>query len=127
MPVSTKFLVAFDRDTEGGLLNEKIGSQQRPQEFIRWMVLRMLYACRPGAACETIILRVLQTLEFDCEPDDVRQAVDYMQSVGLAEAGQHRRTGPCARLTALGIAVVEYNAQSPSGIGRPQRWRGSGR
>jgi hypothetical protein len=112
---------------KGVVLNVKIEMQQPVGEFIRWMILRMLYACRPGRVSETIILRVLQNLEFDCELDDVRQVIDYMQSVGLAEAGQNRLTGWRARLTGLGVAVVEYNAEAPSGIGRPRRWRGPNR
>jgi hypothetical protein len=87
----------------------------------------MLFACRPGAASETIILQVLHNLHFNRELDDVRQAFDYMRSVGLAEVNQDGRKGWRARLTALGLAVVEYNAQAPSGIGRPRRWRSSNR
>jgi len=108
-------------------LNDNIGLQKPAREFIRWLVLRMLYACRPGAANETIILRVLQNLDFDCELDDVRQDIDYMQSVGLAETGQDGLTGWRARLTAVGVAVVEYGVRAPSGIGRPRRWRRSKR
>jgi hypothetical protein len=104
-------------------LNDNIELQQPAREFTRWMILRMLYASRPGAASETIILRVLQNLDFDCELNDVRQAIDYMQSAGLAKAGQNGRTGWRASLTALGMAVVEYGARAPSGIGRPRRWR----
>jgi hypothetical protein len=83
----------------------------------------MLYAGRPGGISEIIILRVLQNLDFDCELDHVRRDMDYLQSIGLAEAGWDDMTGCWARLTALGSAVVEYNKCAPSGIGRPRRWR----
>ena len=108
-------------------MNDKIELQKRAREFVRWMMLRMLYAGRPGGVSELIILRVLQNLDFDCELDDVRQDMDYMHSVGLAEAGQDHLTGCWARLTALGVAVVEYSARTPSGIGRPSRWPSSKR
>ena len=108
-------------------MDDNIELQQRAREFTRWMILRMLYACRPGAASETIIMRVLQNLDFDCDLDDVREAIEYMQSAGLAETGHHSRTAWRARLTALGVAVVEYNARAPSGIGRPRRWRSAKR
>ena len=111
------------RYRKGGALNDKIELQQTAREFTRWMILRMLYACRPGVASETIIMRVLRNLDFDCELDDVREAIQYMRSAGLAETGQHSRNEWRARLTALGVAVVEYNARAPSGIGRPRRWR----
>jgi len=108
-------------------LNDTFGLEQRTREFTRWMVLRMLYACRPGAANERIILRVLNSLDFNCELDDVREAIDYMQLIGLAEARQNRIRGGSARLTRLGVAVVEYSTRAPTGIGRPRRWRNSKR
>jgi len=104
----------------GAILNDKIELQKRARELVRWMILRMLYAGRPGRVSELIILRVLKSLDFDCKLDDVRQDMDYMRSVGLAEAGQDNLRGWWARLTALGIAVVEYGARTPSGIGHPE-------
>jgi hypothetical protein len=108
-------------------LNDTLGLEPRTREFTRWMVLRMLYACRPGAANERIILRVLNSLDFNCQLDDVRAAIDYMQLIGLTEARQNRTKGASARLTSLGVAVVEYSAHAPAGIGRPRRWRNSKR
>lgn len=90
------------------------------------MILRMLYACRPGAATDIVIARVLQNLEFAWSLDDVHEAIDYMQLTGLADI-QQSRTGWRARLTALGVAVVEYSARAPAGIRRPRRWRSSTR
>jgi hypothetical protein len=103
-------------------MNDTIELKAPDQEFTRWLILRMLYACRPGTASATIILRVLHGLDFDCEPTDVSRAIDYMCSIGLTETGQNDLTGCWARLTALGVAVVEYNTRAPSGIGRPRRW-----
>jgi hypothetical protein len=102
-------------------LNGKIELQKRAREFVRWMILRMLYAIRPGGVSETIVLGVLQDLNFDCELDDVRQEIDYLRCVGLAEAGQDDLAGGWSRLTVLGVAVVEYNAPAPSRIGRTKR------
>jgi hypothetical protein len=106
-------------------MNDKIQLQKPAREFARWMILRMLYAGRPGGVSEAIILRVLQSFDFDCGPDDVHQDLDYMRSVGLAEAGQDELSGCWARVTALGVAVVEYNVRAPSGIGRPRKSRNS--
>lgn len=114
------------RYRQGGALNDQIEPQQPVREFTRWMILRMLYACRPGAATATIIARVLQSLEFDCALHDVHEAIGYMELTGLA-ASQHCRTGRRARLTALGVAVVEFSARAPAGIRRPRRWRSSKR
>ncbi|SRR6266851_2980100 len=112
----------------GVVLNDKIELQKHAREFARWMILRMLYAGRPDGIGEAIILRVLQDLDFDCELDDVRRQLDYLRSLGLAEAGQDDPgAGWWARLTAQGVAVVEYNASAPSGVGRPRKSRGSSR
>jgi len=108
-------------------LDTKIELQEHAREFTRWMILRMLYAVRPGGVCEIILLRVLGSLDFNCELDDVRREVDYLRSVGLAEAGEGRLTGRSARLTELGVAVVEYSAHAPAGIDRPRRRRSSKR
>jgi hypothetical protein len=108
-------------------LNDKIELQEHAREFARWMILRMLYAGRPGGVSETILLCVLQSLDFNCELDDVRRGMDYLHSVGLAEAGEDGLKGRWARLTELGVAVVEYSAHAPSGIDSPRRWRNSKR
>src|SRR5690348_6271252 len=91
----------------GTILDSKIALQK----FLRWMILRMLYAARPGGASEIIMPQVLQSMEFDCELNDVRQDMDYMCAVGLAEAGQDDLTGCRARLTALGVAVVDCSVR----------------
>ena len=101
-------------------MNDKIELQKRDREFARWMILRILYAGRPGRISEMIILRVLQNLDVDCELDQLRQDMEYMQSVGLAEAGCNDTTGCWACLTALGVAVAEYNKHAPSDICHPR-------
>jgi hypothetical protein len=111
----------------GGLLNDTVELQQGAREFTRWIILRMLYACRPGAASEKIILRVLKSLEFDCDLADVRDAINYMRLIGLAETEKNRTTAGRARLTPLGVAVVEHSTHAPSGIARPRRWRSAKR
>jgi hypothetical protein len=108
-------------------MDAKIELHEDAREFVRWMILRMLYAGRPGVVSETILLRVLQSLDFKCELDDVRRNLDYLRSVGLAETGGNGLAGRSARLTELGIAVVEYSAHAPSGVGRPRRRRSSKR
>jgi hypothetical protein len=106
-------------------LDTKIELQEQAREFARWMILRMLYAVRPGGVSETILLHVLESLDFHCELDDVRREVDYLRSVGLAKTGEDRLTGRSARLTKFGTAVVEYSAHAPIGIDRPRRRRSS--
>jgi hypothetical protein len=99
-------------------LNCMLDPDPRLDEFTRWIILMMLYACRPGAASERILLRVLQSLHFDCELDDVRQGLKYMTSVGLVQTASDRCSGWRARLTSLGAAVIEYKARPASDIRR---------
>ena len=106
-------------------MNGKIELKKSAREFVRWVILRMLYAGGPGGVSEITILRVVQTMDLDCELDDVRQDMDYMRSAGLAEVGPNGPTGCRVRLTARGVAVVEYSARAPSGVGRPRRWHSS--
>ena len=108
-------------------MDTKIEPQEHAREFTRWMILRMLYAIRPGGVSETVLMHVLGSLDFNCELDDVRREVDYLRSLGLAEAGKGSLTGRSTRLTELGAAVVEYSAHAPAGIDRPRRRRSSKR
>jgi hypothetical protein len=82
--------------------------------------MHMLYACRPGAASERIVLQVLRTLGWNYAPEDVRTAIDYMRSVGLAETRLNTVTGRHARLTRLGVAVIECKTLTASDSGPPR-------
>ena len=85
-------------------------------ESARLLILRALYAARPIEAGETIVLRILNDFHFNYTLDDVRRELDYLRSLGLAEAGQDEGLGWWARPTALGVAVVEHNAPVPAGV-----------
>jgi hypothetical protein len=114
---------ASRHDYSGVILNDKIELQKHDREFVRWLILHMLYAARPGGISDIVILRVLQNLDFDCQVDRLREDLDYLQSVGLAEAGHDDIIGYRAGLTRLGVAVVEYKERVPSGVGRPKKLR----
>ena len=107
-------------------LNDKTAPERHIREFARWLILRMLYAVRPGYGSDPIILQVLQSFDLDYQLDILHQDLDYICSVGLAEQGNDM-SGRWARLTALGVAVVEYTTEAASGIGRPRKSVGGSR
>jgi len=105
-------------------MNDKIILDKQRRENARWVILRMLYAGRPIGASEAIIQRVLQDVGLDHTIEEVRREFDYLGSLGLAEVGEDELVGWYARLTAPGVALVEYNAPAPPGIARPRKSRG---
>jgi hypothetical protein len=115
----------LSKQHSGGTLNNKTEPGKHAREFARWLILRMLYAVRPRDSDEINILRVLQSFDFDCELEHVRQDIDYMAAAGLVQASQESPTRYRARLTTTGTALVEYNAPALSGIARPRRRRNS--
>src|SRR3954466_3191568 len=103
------------------MFDDNIRFRQARLETARLLILRVLYAARPIEADDTTVMRILNDFHFDYSLDDVRRDLDYLRSLGLAEAGPSEPLGWCARLTALGVAVVEHNAPVPPGITPPPR------
>jgi len=97
-------------------LDDRTHFEKTRLETARLLILRALYAARPIEAGETIVLRILNDFHFNYTLDDVRRELDYLRSLGLAEAGQDEGLGWWARPTALGVAVVEHNAPVPAGV-----------
>jgi hypothetical protein len=126
---TNKFLCSFltyinaRTGSEKGL-NDKIDLAKARRETARLLILRILYAARPIEATEAIVLRILRDFRFDYTVDDVRRELDYLRSLGLAEAGQDELVGWWARLTVLGITTVDDNAPIPAGIARPPKPQG---
>ncbi len=106
-------------------MNDKIDLEKPRREAARLLILRILNAGRPIGASEAIVLRILEDFHFDYTVEDVRREFDYLQSLGLAEAGQDDLVGWWARLTAQGVAVLEHNAPAPAGIAQPRKARGA--
>jgi hypothetical protein len=103
------------------MFDDKIGFFQARRETARLLMLRSLYVARPIEADDTTLLRILNDFHFDYSLEDVQRDLDYLRSLGLAEAGPAEPFGWWARLTALGVAVVEHNAPVPVGITPPRR------
>jgi hypothetical protein len=95
-----------------------INLEKRIREEARWHILRILDAGRPVGVNAAVIVRLLEDSNLSCTPDTVRRELDYLQGLGLIEAGDDHGFG---KLTAHGVAVVEYNAPAPAGIARPKQ------
>ncbi len=59
--------------------------------------------------------------QVDATRNSVRRELDYVRDLGLAEISDLEDGTWHARLTADGVAVVEYVAAAPAGIARPAK------
>ncbi len=81
----------------------------------------MLDAGRPIGLSETIVARLLADTQLDGSRDAVRRELDYLRDLGFVriEVSDVEDETWHARLTADGVAVVEYTMAAPAGIARP--------
>jgi hypothetical protein len=105
-------------------LDEQMDLERRLRETTRWLMLRLLYAGRPTGASELILMHLLNELGWGYTEEDMRRELDYLGSRDLAEVGQDDLVGWWGRLTSHGVAVAEYAAPAPAGIGRPKKFQG---
>jgi len=98
-----------------------IDMDRAKRETARWRILCTLNAGRPIGVSEMIIFRALSDAELHLSPHEVREELDYLEKKDLA---QTKRSGGnwSAELTARGIDIVEYTAECPAGISRPEKY-----
>jgi hypothetical protein len=94
---------------------------QKRREERRWIILRILDAGRPIGASESIVGSVLSDTKLDGSPAAVRRELDYLCGLGLVEVSDLDDGTWHARLTANGVAVLEYVVAAPAGIARPAK------
>jgi hypothetical protein len=99
-------------------MNGHINLAKRMRDEARWCILRILNAGRPIGVNVPVILRVLEDTHLSCNADMVCRELDYLQDLGLIESDDDHTFG---KLTAYGVAVVEYNTPAPAGIARPRQ------
>jgi hypothetical protein len=107
-------------------MDSDINLPKRMREEARWCILRILNAGRPIGVNLPVILRVLEDSHLGCTPHILRRELDYLQDLKLIETGEEYalETGEeyaFGKLTAYGVAVVEYNTPAPPGIARPRQ------
>ncbi len=90
------------------------------REDARWKMLRVIDAGHPVGVNASIIRRVLSDLSLPLSQADLRRELVYLRDLGLIEIGEADGE-QFAKATAAGVAVVEYTAPVPAGVGRPAK------
>ena len=102
-------------------LGAVIDNARAEREFLRWVILSALWHARPYGALENVILGACRDIPLRVTTDQVRAELRSLQKRGLLEL---QSDGPIwsAELSAAGEALVDYRADCPADIARPQRW-----
>jgi hypothetical protein len=103
-------------------MSEQIDLEQRQREEARWRILRVVDAGRPIPVTEQIIWRVLTDIKLSFSLNQLRRELSYLRDLALIEIEGEGGENWFAKLTAVGVDVVEYTAQSPAGIARPRKY-----
>src|SRR5579859_4633379 len=93
---------------------------QVQREDARWKMLRVIDAGRPVGVNESIIRRVLSDLNLPFLPAALRRELAYLRDLNLIEIGEVDGE-QFAKVTAAGVAVLEYTSPAPAGIARPAK------
>jgi len=101
---------------------EGLNLAQRMREEARWRVLRVIDAGRPIPVSEQIIWRVLADIKIAVSLVELRRELAYLRDLKLVELEDEMAETWFAKLTAIGVDVVEYNAGCPAGIARPKKY-----
>lgn len=91
------------------------------RETIRWLLLQCLDCARPLGAGEVLLHSAL-TDTVQVTALEMRRELDYLHDRELVELSG--RGGPVwnAKLTRIGVDVVEYTVDVEPGIARPQKY-----
>jgi hypothetical protein len=103
-------------------MSESIDLEQRQREEARWRILRVVDAGRPIPVTEQIIWRVLTDIKLSFSLNQLRRELSYLRDLALIEIEGEGGENWFAKLTAVGVDVVEYTATSPAGIARPRKY-----
>lgn len=95
----------------------------RRQE-IRWRMLRVADAARPGRVTEQLVWRTLDDCDLLTTKQELRRTMCYLAGKGLldVEMGKSPEQDWKVSLTAAGVDVVEYTTDCPVGIARPPKY-----
>ena len=81
-----------------------------------------LNSCKGHLVTEQIIWRVLTDIKLSFSLNQLRRELSYLRDLGLIEIEGEGGENWFGKLTAMGVDVVEYTAQSPAGIARPRKY-----
>jgi len=103
-------------------MSDAMDIEQTRREEARWRILRVVDAGRPVAVCEQIVWRVLTDIKIALSLNQVRRELSYLRDLGLLDLEGEDSDIWFAKLTALGVDVVEYTAKAPAGVARPRKY-----
>lgn len=95
--------------------------ERAKREELRWRILCALDAGRPGLVSETLLQRVLAEAESSVPPRDLRGELTYLRDKALIAIVDTSAATWLTKLAPLGVDVVQYSAEVPVGIERPQK------
>jgi hypothetical protein len=92
------------------------------REAVRWLILLTLNAARPVGANELIVMDCVRAAQPDVTERELRLELDYLEERGLLEITCRDCETWFAKLTRIGIDVVEYTVECDPGIARPKKY-----
>lgn len=92
------------------------------RESLRWHLLNALDKARPLGALDILLLDVVRCIYADATANELHAQLDYLHSHHFVELTKRPDGHWHAKLTHIGIDVVEYVADCPVGIARPDKY-----
>ena len=99
-----------------------IDLEKQKREQLRWLILETLNAARPIGANEGLILQTVNAVQGDVTALELRRELDYLEARKLAEVSGKNSAMWNAKLTQVGIDLVEYTVDCDAGIARPPKY-----
>jgi hypothetical protein len=103
-------------------MRSELDLEQKQKEEARWRILRILDSGRPVGANETLIFRVLHDVKIPFTLHQVRRELTYLRDLDLVEILDEETETWSAKLSPAGVDIVEYTAECPRGIARPNKY-----
>lgn len=101
-----------------------IDMQKTRREGMRWYLLLALNNARPLGAIDSLLIQIMQDIYTRVTPTELQQQLDYLAMRKMVELDKKPDGHWHAKLTSLGVDVVEYTADCRVGIARPEKYWG---
>lgn len=103
-------------------MNIPVDMDKARRETNRWLILQCLNCARPMGASESLLLTAL-TDTTPLTQLELRRELDYLEERELLEiSGRGVAPQWHAKLTRIGVDLVEYTIPCEPGIARPQKY-----
>jgi hypothetical protein len=93
--------------------------QREMKREMRWYMLRSFYMGRPIGVNERLLVHAMTLMKFEISQGGVRNELEYLAGLGLITVTQGNTWH--GEITPAGVDCVEYNADCPKGIARPEQ------